>query len=255
MNLSRGMRRERPPTRGAGRLGSRRGLAKGRALLTEATRQNGSWVPRRSAVARSHAAPYRPFEMRQQRAYVQTKRWLIGQTAFVMVGAGGVNMRKLSLPQLWARLLLVLQFVFAGAAYSDAPAFLKIEVNVPDYRDVSTGSSWSATGAFTDSGTLDREGEKLSAPSGLPAQGVLRVLGSLVASDGSVLTWSFWRRYFPTDDPTVFASTGRWHFVSGTGRYVGIRGHGEVTGTVNGITGEINDTFVGWVDFPPGLTL
>jgi hypothetical protein len=102
-------------------------------------------------------------------------------------------------------------------------------------------NSWIATGAFEASGTIGT-GQELHHDT----PGVAIIVGPLIAEDG-MFTWKFHKRYFATEEPFVAASRGELHIIEGAGRFEGLKGHGQVEGTVNVVTGEIVDVFTGWV--------
>ena len=121
---------------------------------------------------------------------------------------------------------------------------LRIEVN---FNFLTRDSHWTSTGAFVDAGVINLAG---TLPRFSPGTFKLeQVVSPIVASDGSTITWTFARTFTFTSETTLI-SKAQWHIVSGTGRFAGIEGHGDLVGTLDLVTGELNDVFTGWVRWP-----
>ena len=133
-------------------------------------------------------------------------------------------------------------------ANADAPAFLRVEVH---FNFLTGVHSWQSTGAFVDSGVL---GDSVPRWVGNPTprvQGTVeKVSDGIVATDGSRIYWQFNALHFPTDDPVILVRKAQWHIYDGTDRYAGLKGEGDLDGTVNLVTGELVDIFTGWVQLP-----
>jgi len=133
--------------------------------------------------------------------------------------------------------------------HADAPAQLRIEVHFNFLTQQP--NSWTASGAFADHGVIGLDenletflGRSLTAPV-IP----VRVLGPIVADDGSKIYWQFTKVWFVAT-PTQWIAHGRWHIVSGTGKYAGIKGEGDLEGTLDIESGELVDVFTGLVHVP-----
>ena len=103
---------------------------------------------------------------------------------------------------------------------------------------------WQGTGAIQDEGTIDHN--RSSRFNGSSAH----VTDSPEGAKGT-FTWTINRSF--TADPKLpgqLRSSGSWQMQSGTGAYQGITGQGTMTGTLNTITGQLHDEFVGTVKLP-----
>ena len=140
-------------------------------------------------------------------------------------------------------LFAAFQLLVGPTCWAGGPEPFTIESHY-NYLDGST-NEWVSSGAFVDSGVI---GASATVHSDTP--GVSKVLGPMISDDGSTITWSFHKKYTSTLDPYVAAASGEFHIISGTGKYEGIKGHGQVNGLVNVVTGEIVDVFTGRVNLP-----
>jgi hypothetical protein len=132
---------------------------------------------------------------------------------------------------------------------ADAPAVLRIEVHFNFLTQQP--NSWTASGAFVDHGMigLDENNETFLGQARSPVLIPVQVRGPIVADDGSKIYWQFNKQNFVAT-PTQWIARGRWHILFGTGRYAGIKGEGDLEGTLNLETGEIVDIFTGLVYLP-----
>lgn len=100
-----------------------------------------------------------------------------------------------------------------------------------------------ASGAFSDSGVVTTQGRVVSAlpsPFGVVSHLVLRFdgeNGSFVIRTEIIET--------VTDDPNVFANSGVWAIVDGSGAYARLHGTGDVEGSVDDVANLIARVFVG----------
>jgi hypothetical protein len=121
---------------------------------------------------------------------------------------------------------------------------IRIEVS---FNFLTGESFWTSSGAFVDFGFIDLGGTQ---PRFSPGTFKLeKVVSPIVASDGSTITWTFAKTHTFTSETTL-TTKAQWHIVSGTGRFAGIEGHGDLVGTLDIVTGAINDVFTGWVRWP-----
>lgn len=136
-----------------------------------------------------------------------------------------------------------------GLVHADAPALVRIEVQFNFLTQQP--NSWTASGAFVDQGALgvDETRETFLGRSVTAAVVPVRVFGPIVAEDGSKIYWRFTKLWFVAT-PTQWIARGQWHIVSGTGKYSGIKGQGDLEGTIDIVTGEIVDIFTGLVHLP-----
>jgi len=107
--------------------------------------------------------------------------------------------------------------------------------------------TFSTADAFVDSGTLVTEQRNVSAlpsPFGVVTHVVLRFdgqLGSFTMRAQIIET--------VTDNPDVFADTGVWVILNGTGAYANLQGTGDMEGTVDDATNLITRIYTGLVHF------
>lgn len=130
------------------------------------------------------------------------------------------------------------------APASAAPEFVRVEVN---YNFLTGESAWTSSGAFADVGFIGvAETVETFSPGTFKRA---KVIGPIVASDGSTITWMFIKVWTFTS-ATTLVSKGQWHILSGTGRYAGIKGQGDLDGDLNLVTGAGKDVFTGWIHWP-----
>lgn len=128
----------------------------------------------------------------------------------------------------------------SGPAQASTPAALTINV----HRD--GGDTWSASGAFSDSGSF------IESP-GVPSffagsSSTFHVVRTFIGADGTFSTRAD-VRITATDDPNVLAVTGRWAVLSGTGAYENLSGAGAIAEFFDTSTGVIQGTWQGEVLF------
>lgn len=104
--------------------------------------------------------------------------------------------------------------------------------------------SWTATGAFADSGLFVEA-------AGVPAffagrSSTFHVFRTFTGGNGTFVTRAD-VRITPTDDPDVLAVTGRWAVLSGTAGYQDLRGAGAIHESVDLTTGVIEGNWTGAV--------
>jgi len=121
---------------------------------------------------------------------------------------------------------------------------IRIEVHL---NFLARQGTWASSGAFVDSGWVDFDGSVPRFSRG--AFKLEQVVSPIVASDGSSLLWTFAKTFTATSE-TTWESKAEWHFISGTGRYEGITGHGELVGTLELPSYDLVDVFTGWVRLP-----
>jgi hypothetical protein len=107
--------------------------------------------------------------------------------------------------------------------------------------------TFSTAGAFVDSGTLVTQQRNVSA---LPSPfGVVNHL--VLQFDGQQGSFTMRAQDIETvtDDPDVFADTGVWVILNGTGAYADLRGTGDMEGTVDDAANLITRIYTGLVHF------
>ena len=132
---------------------------------------------------------------------------------------------------------LLVAGIVASPAFAANPQ--KVEINVDYNVETEAVNHWVATGAFSDEGTINNNHSSVFKGSSA------HVVDTPQGAKGS-FTWSL-DRSFTTDPkfPGVLKSSGEWKMLSGTGDYVEISGQGTLKGTLNTITGQLHDTFIG----------
>lgn len=123
-----------------------------------------------------------------------------------------------------------------GPVQASTPDLLSISVHRP-------ADTWSATGAFSDSGTFSDDPFFFSGKSS--AIHAVRTFsggsGTFVArADGRIVA---------TADLCVFAVIGSWTIVSGTADYEDLHGTGSIDESANVCTGVVEGTWDGSVHF------
>jgi hypothetical protein len=107
----------------------------------------------------------------------------------------------------------------------------------------AAGDLWSASGAFTDSGTLADN------PQGPPTRsGTYHVFRTYTGSEGTFEARAD-VKIVPTSTPGVFEVTGYWTIISGTGVYSDLHGTGTLTETFDANAGTVVGTWEGSVHF------
>ena len=107
--------------------------------------------------------------------------------------------------------------------------------------------TFSTAGAFVDSGTLITQRRNVSA---LPSPfGVVTHL--VLHFDGQHGSFAMRAQIIEsvTDDPDVFANTGVWVILNGTGAYADLQGTGDMEGTVDDAANLITRIYTGLVHF------
>jgi len=119
---------------------------------------------------------------------------------------------------------------------------------------ITQNGDWTSSGAFSDSGIIADVAEH--APKGNPLHAAnLSVVETLSGNAGS-FTWRFTRHFAPVAGPlagqnATFRTGGAWQIIDGTGAYAGMSGQGTFEGTINVATGDIYDTYEGYVQLAP----
>jgi hypothetical protein len=128
------------------------------------------------------------------------------------------------------------------ALLAATPAVASEAVTIETYRQGFGSGTFSASGAFSDSGTFTV----------LSARGSQQVVVATERYVGDLGTFTIKRRIkvMPTADPNVRAVEGTWVVVDGTGAYAGLEGQGTVTGEIvgDGPTEEFFFTYTGEAD-------
>jgi hypothetical protein len=104
------------------------------------------------------------------------------------------------------------------------------------------GEFWSASGAFTDSGTL------ADTPQHFTQTGTYHFLRTYTSSAGTFDTRGD-AKITPTSTDGVFAVTGYWTVISGTGSYSDLHGGGTISETSDANAGTVVGTWQGSVHF------
>jgi hypothetical protein len=138
-------------------------------------------------------------------------------------------------------LLLILGVAVAAVMASVAPAIRPQAVTISVNRS-GVGDLWSATGAFTDSGTL------VDSPQKFTRTGTYHVLRTYSGSDGTFLARAD-VKIVPTATSGVFAVTGYWTIISGTDAYANLQGTGTLSETFDANAGTVVGTWEGSVHF------
>jgi hypothetical protein len=125
----------------------------------------------------------------------------------------------------------------AASAVGSAPEPLSLSVN----RSFA-GEFWSASGAFTDSGTL------ADTPQHFTRTGTYHFLRTYTSSAGTFDTRGD-AKITPTSTPGVFAVSGYWTVISGTGAYSDLHGTGTISETFDANAGTVVGTWDGLVHF------
>jgi hypothetical protein len=148
-------------------------------------------------------------------------------------------MRKATLVALGAATLL---FGFPSAVQGAEPADVQIKVDFNVYTQA--GNHWQGTGAIQDEGTIKHQHSEVFNGSSAA------VTDSPEGTKGT-FTWTFHRTFVADrSTPGLLKSSGGWRMLSGTGAYLAIAGEGTMTGSLNTITGQLHDEFVGKVALP-----
>jgi hypothetical protein len=141
------------------------------------------------------------------------------------------------------RLGLLIAFVFGIFALTPslAPANVPQAVTISVNRS-SAGDLWSATGAFTDSGTL------ADAPQSFTRTGTYHVFRTYSGSNGTFVARAD-VKIVATATPGVFAVTGYWTIISGTDAFANLHGTGTLSETFDANEGTVVGTWEGSVHF------
>ena len=124
-----------------------------------------------------------------------------------------------------------------GPAQASTPAPLTISV----HRD--GGDTWSASGAFSDSGSFVED------PSFFAGQSLtFHVVRTFIGAEGTFSARGD-VRITTTDDPNVLAVKGAWAVLRGTGAYENLHGAGTIAESFDTSTGVIQGTWQGKVLF------
>ena len=138
-------------------------------------------------------------------------------------------------------ILLMLGLAIAAVMTSVAPAIPPQAVTINVNRDAA-GDFWSASGAFSDSGTL------ADAPQSFTRTGTYHVFRTYSGSSGTFVTRAD-VKIVPTTTPGVFAVTGYWTVISGTDGYATLHGTGTLSETFDSNAGTVVGTWLGSVHF------
>lgn len=143
-------------------------------------------------------------------------------------------------------LSVLVGIALAGTMIVAAPAVASVPqaITVNIHRD--GGDTWSASGAFSDSGSF------VDAP-GVPSffagtSSTFHVIRMFTGAEGTFSTRAD-VKITATADPNVLAVTGRWAVLSGTGTYENLAGAGSIAEFFDTSTGAIQGTWLGKVLF------
>jgi hypothetical protein len=138
-------------------------------------------------------------------------------------------------------LMLLLAVAIATVMASVAPAMPPQAVTINVDRG-SAGDFWSSSGVFTDSGTL------ADAPQKLTRTGTYHVFRTYSGSDGTFVARAD-VKIVTTASPGVFAVTGYWTIISGSGVYASLHGTGTLSETFDANAGTVVGAWEGFVHF------
>ncbi|MFN8633158.1 MAG: hypothetical protein U0893_04825 [Chloroflexota bacterium] len=147
------------------------------------------------------------------------------------------------------RIVLVVSILlFALAPMPVAHASVSETITITTLKPLGpVDGSFATSGAFVDVGvltTLNLHFSAIPAPDHLITHPTLRFKG-----DNGSFTVKAQIRETPTSNPQVFADTGVWEIVDGTGAYAKLHGGGTLVGTVDDDSGVVNRTYSGKVHF------
>jgi len=125
----------------------------------------------------------------------------------------------------------------SASAAASAPAPLTLSVNRG-----AAGDFWSASGGFTDSGTLADTPQKLT------RTGTYHVFRTYSSSEGTFDVRAD-VKVIPTATPGVFFVIGYWAVIGGTGAYADLHGTGTLSETFDANAGTVTGTWEGVVHF------
>ena len=144
------------------------------------------------------------------------------------------------------RIALVVGLAVALAAAPAALGSSPQSVVFTMARDFNVGSdTWSATGAVADAGPFTDDPAFFAGHS-LTLHGDRTLTGRF-----GTLTLRFDVRLIPTSDPNVFAVTGRWSALRGTGSYAALHGAGTVDEVFNVAAGTVGGNWSGFMVTDP----
>lgn len=134
----------------------------------------------------------------------------------------------------------------ALAASTSASAGQQVTIQTAKPPGPVSGT-FSATGAFTDDGTINNLSIGFSAL-GAPTFGITHVTVLFTGDDGT-FTLKAQITETLTANPQVLTDSGTWTIITGTGAYAHLHGQGTVTGTVDDSIPLISRTYAGEVHF------
>ena len=109
--------------------------------------------------------------------------------------------------------------------------------------------TFSTSGAFVETGTLLTERRIVSA---IPAPfGVISHLTLLLVGEEGPITIRAQVLESVADDENIFAQSGTWVIVKGTGAYSSLRGNGSIEGTADHPNDLITRIYTGQIFFKP----
>jgi hypothetical protein len=138
-------------------------------------------------------------------------------------------------------LLLILGVAVAAVMASVAPAAVPQAVTINVNRGAA-GDFWSSSGAFTDAGTLADSPQKFT------RTGTYHVSRTYTGSNGTFEVRAD-VKIVPTATPGVFAVSGYWTIIAGTGAYANLHGTGMLTETFDANAGTVVGTWEASVHF------
>jgi hypothetical protein len=139
------------------------------------------------------------------------------------------------------RAFLLVLLVAAITAPATALASTPDPVSIAIDRGAA-GDLWSASGAFSDSGTLS------DAPQQFTRTGTYHVFRTYVGSEGTFQARAD-VKIIPTATPGVFSVLGHWTVIAGTGAYATLHGTGTLTESFDSNAGTVIGSWEGSVHF------
>jgi hypothetical protein len=150
-----------------------------------------------------------------------------------------------------ARGAIVCGVLAASAAAQSSSASRYWELHTHN-NFIAMAGTWSSQGAFTDSGVVSDVAKHETNGNIDVVWNNLSVIETFESERGT-FTLSFSRHFMPIPGQGFAATTARtsggWQFVGGTGAYEGISGGGSFEGTVDAESGELLDTYRGYIRY------
>jgi hypothetical protein len=152
------------------------------------------------------------------------------------------NLNERREPMRRTALLTVLGAVFLATVAMPALATTPEPLTITVDRGAA-GDFWSASGTFTDSGTLADNPQRPPTRSG-----TYHVVRTYSGAAGTFAVRAD-VKIVPTSTPGVFAVTGYWTIISGTGAYADLHGTGTLSETFDANAGTVTGSWEGSAHF------